>query len=141
MKHKDMSVGDGRRGHQRLALALATYGSVLAGCGGGDISADLPPPPAEIPAEHSAGAEAFERNCASCHGEFARGTDVGPPLVHPYYVPSHHADAAFRFAVQRGVAAHHWRFGNMPPQPQVAEEEMDRIIAYVRWLQREAGIE
>jgi mono/diheme cytochrome c family protein len=102
---------------------------------------ELPPPPTEIPAEFAAGAAAFERHCASCHGTFARGTETGPPLVHPYYVPSHHADAAFRFAVQRGVAAHHWRFGDMPPQPQVTDAEIAAIIPYVRWLQRQAGIE
>jgi mono/diheme cytochrome c family protein len=123
-----------------LAPTVALALSVLAGCTR-DISEDLPPPPAAIPAEHQVGAEAYGRNCASCHGEFARGTDVGPPLVHPYYVPGHHADAAFVFAVQRGVAAHHWRFGDMPPQPQVAKDELQPIIAYVRWLQREAGIE
>jgi mono/diheme cytochrome c family protein len=105
-----------------------------------DLS-ELPPPPTEIPAEYTGGATAFAANCASCHGEFARGTDVGPPLVHPYYVPSHHADVAFRFAVQRGVAAHHWGFGDMPAQPQVTEQELDAIVPYVRWLQREAGIQ
>lgn len=102
---------------------------------------ELPPPPAEIPAEMASAAQAFVANCASCHGEFARGSETGPPLVHPFYVPSHHGDAAFRFAVERGVAAHHWRFGDMPPQPQVQEPELEGIIAYVRWLQREAGIE
>jgi mono/diheme cytochrome c family protein len=103
--------------------------------------AELPPPPDQIPAEFAAGAEAFSAHCASCHGELARGTEVGPPLVHPYYVPSHHGDAAFRFAVERGVAAHHWRFGDMPAQPQVTRQELDAIVPFVRWLQREAGIE
>jgi hypothetical protein len=42
--------------------------------------------------------------------------------------------------MQRGVAAHHWRFGDMPPQPQVSAAEREEIIAYVRWLQRDAGI-
>ena len=56
-------------------------------------------------------------------------------------MPSHHGDAAFLFAVQRGVAAHHWRFGDMPPQPQVTAGEVEAIIPYVRWLQREAGIQ
>ena len=102
---------------------------------------DLPPPPTEVPAAYADGAAAYTRHCASCHGAFARGTDTGPPLVHPYYVPSHHGDAAFLFAVQRGVAAHHWRFGDMPPQPQVTAGEVEAIIPYVRWLQREAGIQ
>jgi mono/diheme cytochrome c family protein len=119
---------------------VAVLAAFLATACGSGATADLPPPPAEIPEEFAEGAGAFARNCASCHGEHARGTEVGPPLVHPYYVPSHHGDAAFQFAVQRGVAAHHWRFGDMPPQPQVTAAEREEIIAYVRWLQRDAGI-
>lgn len=133
-----MSPGSARR-HTTMTLLSALLLAATA-CGG-EYSAELPPPPAEIPAELSDGAGAYERHCISCHGAFARGTDVGPPLVHPYYVPSHHADAAFRFAVARGVAAHHWRFGDMPPQPLVTDAEMTGIIAYVRWLQRDAGLQ
>ena len=84
--------------------------------------------------------KAYDRRCASCHGANASGTTKGPPLAHRIYEPSHHGDAAFHLAVRNGVAAHHWRFGNMPAQPQVAETEVDRIIAYVRWVQREVGI-
>jgi hypothetical protein len=56
------------------------------------------------------------------------------------YVPSHHSDASFYLAVKRGVPAHHWNFGNMPALPHVTEAEVTQIIAYVRWLQRQAGI-
>jgi mono/diheme cytochrome c family protein len=73
------------------------------------------------------GREAFDRRCAACHGEHASGSAVGPPLVHLVYRPAHHADAAFALAVQRGVAAHHWRFGDMPPQPGVRPEEIEKI--------------
>jgi mono/diheme cytochrome c family protein len=132
-----MSVGISSRS-RTLLLAMAAL--VSLGCGGG-AAPDLPPPPAQIPAEFAAGAGAFAQHCASCHGEFGRGTDVGPPLVHPYYVPSHHGDAAFQFAVQRGVAAHHWRFGDMAPLPQVTDPELAAVIPYIRWLQREAGIQ
>lgn len=82
----------------------------------------------------------FDANCASCHGANAAGGEGGPPLVHRIYEPSHHADGAFYLAAQRGVRAHHWRFGDMPPQPQVSQQEMSRIIAYVRELQRANGI-
>jgi hypothetical protein len=44
-------------------------------------------------------------------------------------------------AARQGVAAHHWRFGNMPPQPQVDSAAIRKIIAYVRWAQREVGID
>lgn len=67
------------------------------------------------PAEHRQGDSLFASNCASCHGESAKGTDKGPPL-HVTYEPSHHYDASFVLAARTGVAAHHWRFGNMRPQ-------------------------
>lgn len=88
-----------------------------------------------------AGQQAFEVNCAACHGPTAGGTDQGPPLVHKWYEPSHHGDAAFLLATKRGVAQHHWRFGNMPPQLQVGERSVQQITTYVRELQRANGIE
>jgi cytochrome c len=95
---------------------------------------------AKAPAEFSKGESLFNDKCAPCHGVQASGTMKGPPLVHKIYEPSHHGDAAFHMAVQRGVRAHHWEFGNMPPIPGVSEEEVSEIVKYVRWLQREAGI-
>lgn len=98
---------------------------------------ELPP----TPAEHQQGEELFNANCASCHGESARGTDHGPPLLHVIYEPSHHSDASFVLAARTGVPAHHWSFGNMPPQPQVDSAALRKIIGYVRWAQREVGID
>lgn len=86
------------------------------------------------------GQTAFREYCAECHGQNAAGTAKGPPLVHRYYNPSHHADFAFVRAVRFGVRQHHWRFGNMPPQPEVSDEETKAIIEYVRELQRANGI-
>jgi mono/diheme cytochrome c family protein len=87
------------------------------------------------------GERAFNAVCAACHGKDAAGTDVGPPLVHRIYEPSHHADYAFEMAVANGVRAHHWKFGNMPPQPGLTKADVGAIIAYVRELQRANGIE
>jgi mono/diheme cytochrome c family protein len=98
--------------------------------------ARLPAPPPEL----RGGEEAYRRQCAGCHGPNAVGTEKGPPLAHRYYEPSHHADASFLLAVRNGVAAHHWRFGDMPAQPQVGDDEVKAITAYVRWVQREVGI-
>lgn len=61
------------------------------------------------------GQRLFGETCAACHGETAGGTDQGPPLIHRIYEPSHHGDAAFHLAVQNGVRAHHWRYGEMMP--------------------------
>ncbi len=87
-----------------------------------------------------AGQEAFDANCAACHGPNGAGTDQGPPLVHDIYNPGHHGDQAFLLAAKRGVRAHHWNFGDMPPQPDVADKELATIVRYVRELQAANGI-
>lgn len=83
---------------------------------------------------------AFNQNCATCHGRDAKGGASGPSLIHKIYEPSHHGDGSFHLAVQRGVQQHHWKFGNMPPQPQVDTADVDNIIAFVREAQRAVGI-
>ena len=104
-----------------------------------DVLAQIVLPP--TPTEYREGDSLFAANCASCHGQAGRGSAQGPPLLHIIYEPSHHSDAAFVLAARQGVAAHHWRFGNMPPQPQVDSAAMRKIIAYVRWAQQQVGID
>ena len=97
--------------------------------------------PAEFNDDQAAGAALFAQNCATCHGENGAGVEhTGPPLVHIIYEPSHHPDGAFYAAVQLGVRAHHWDYGDMPRQPDLSEGQIARIIAYIRALQRENGI-
>jgi len=82
----------------------------------------------------------FNAHCTRCHGTSAAGTNEGPSLLWKIYAPNHHSDASFYLAVQQGVRAHHWRFGNMLPIPAVTQDEVTQIIAYVRWLQEQAGV-
>ncbi len=87
------------------------------------------------------GKVAFSAKCAACHGENATGLEgSAPPLVHKIYEPSHHGDASFFLAVQNGVRAHHWPFGNMPPVEGLTRGDVKGIVAYVRELQQENGI-
>jgi len=94
-----------------------------------------------VPAEFQTGETTFNANCAVCHGKQAVGTDHGPPLVHKVYEPNHHGDQAFQRAAANGVQAHHWQFGNMPKIDAVTSADVDQIVKYVRWLQRQAGIQ
>jgi mono/diheme cytochrome c family protein len=96
--------------------------------------------PQQLSPAATLGKAAFDDNCAQCHGVNAIGTDQGPPLIHDYYNPGHHADGAFYLAVANGVRQHHWRYGNMPPQPQVTQDQSRMIIAYVREVQVANGI-
>lgn len=95
----------------------------------------------EIDGLAKAGKTLFNSNCAACHGKNAAGNDgVGPPLVHIIYEPNHHGDQAFYMAVKNGVRQHHWTFGNMQPVETVSRDDVGKIIAYVRTLQRANGI-
>ena len=99
-------------------------------------------PPGGLAPEEQIGKRAFDAVCAQCHGPNAAGREgIGPPLVHDYYKPSHHADMAFVMAVQNGVRAHHWTFGDMPAQSGLTGADVKAIIAYVRAVQRANGIE
>ena len=82
----------------------------------------------------------FNANCTSCHGNNATGSDKGPPLIHNIYNPGHHSDLSFYRAVKMGTKQHHWRFGNMPPQKHVKENDVTKIIKYIRELQVANGI-
>jgi len=87
------------------------------------------------------GERAFNAACAECHGDNAAGRQgMGPPLVHKIYEPSHHGDMSFHLAVQNGVRAHHWSFGNMPPQSGLTKSDVSAIVTYVRELQQDNGI-
>lgn len=97
--------------------------------------------PASFSAQAKLGEQAFNAVCAECHGENAVGKEgIGPPLVHKIYEPSHHGDASFHLAVERGVRAHHWPYGNMPAQEGLTRGDVIGIVAYVRELQRANGI-
>ena len=121
-----------------LAISIIAMAVAAAGCAS-DSDGGASAPVREADADR--GAELYAASCALCHGERGVGTQTGPPLVHIIYEPGHHPDASFRNAVKNGVAAHHWSFGNMPPRPELSDGDIDDVIAYVRALQREAGIE
>ena len=87
-----------------------------------------------------AGEELFNANCSLCHGVNASGTDQGPTLIDRIYHPGHHSDFSFRNAAGKGVPQHHWTFGAMPPVATVSADDVERIICYVRELQRADGI-
>ena len=96
--------------------------------------------PAPLSQEGQEGATLFKMNCQACHGQNAAGTKLGPPLIHDIYNPGHHSDEAFYLAAAIGVRQHHWLYGDMPPQPQVAREDVAKIIRYIRELQEANGI-
>ena len=124
-----------------MGVGLAVMVAALAACESNATNQDAAKPAGGVtPAEMQVGEAKFTANCAACHGVRGVGTKQGPPLVHKIYEPNHHADMAFQRAAENGVRAHHWEFGNMPKIEGVTSGDVEHIIRYVRWLQREAGI-
>ncbi len=82
----------------------------------------------------------FLQYCMVCHGKDAKGAVMGPPLVHRYYAPNRHSDAAFYLAVEQGVRQYLWKFGDMKPMQGFRREEVTFMLRYVRDLQKKAGI-
>jgi len=93
----------------------------------------------QVPFKLGLGQQKYTAMCAQCHGEWLRGTDKGPPLLHGYYKPSHHGDRAFYAAILKGSQQHHWNFGDMPPVNGATQEDAQQIIPFVRWLQEAEG--
>lgn len=94
----------------------------------------------KVPFQYGLGKNLFETNCSTCHGTWGKGTEIGPPLMHQFYKPSHHDDTAFYRAALTGTRAHHWKFGDMPAVPGVNRKNLSKIIPYIRWLQQKNGI-
>ena len=95
---------------------------------------------ASAPAEFREGEQKFNTNCSRCHGIGGVGTNQGPTFLHKVYEPNHHGDVAFQRAAANGVKAHHWQFGDMPKIDAVKPEDVDDIVKYVGWLQKQSGI-
>jgi mono/diheme cytochrome c family protein len=87
------------------------------------------------------GRELYVASCAMCHGAEGQGTDTGPPLVDEIYRTAHHGDITFFLAVNTGVRPHHWNFGPMLPIEGLSDADITQIVAYVRSLQEQAGID
>ena len=98
--------------------------------------------PSVLSANAEIGKQIFEAACAACHGVNASGQKgVAPPLVHKIYEPGHHGEGAFLSAAKNGVTAHHWNFGKMPPVSGITGGDVKMVVAYIRELQRENGID
>lgn len=119
-----------------LLIISATFGSPVMA-----QTWQVPRPSPGLMPNPSAGKKLFDKHCANCHGADLKGTKLGPPFLHPYYVSSHHGDVAFQLAAKNGVRAHHWQFGDMQPVPGVTPDDVAHITAYIRYQQRLAGIE
>lgn len=137
-------------GPGRKILVFAVAGLVAAGAaivavqladpGDAGVNPGRPIVQAQLSPQGTEGRRAYDKVCAACHGFHGAGTSKGPPLIHDIYNPGHHDDTSFIRAARVGVRQHHWRFGDMPAQPQVNADQLTAIVRYVREMQVANGI-
>ena len=147
--------GSGRHGPEHLVRGLVALGAALVLAGSACTARSgatsptpraTPPTPAPTPPPEprfsgTDGRSLYGQACSVCHGQALEGTNAGPTFLNRIYAPGHHADISFMFAIERGVRAHHWNFGNMAPVEGLSQEQVLAIIAFIREEQRAAGIE
>ena len=96
----------------------------------------------ELDDSYAQGESLYQSNCATCHGTSLGGRKgLAPPFIHGYYKPGHHSDIAFYRAMEQGVTAHHWKFGDMPAVPDLSKNEATEIIQFIRVIQRANNIQ
>ncbi len=129
------------------ALTLLAVAAIIAGVSwfivNGGAKQELVLVPVTVPElsqKAQAGRVSFNGTCAACHGQDGQGGKGGPPLIYPIYRPGHHADGAIRVAIKFGVKRHHWKFGTMPPQSKIGNDEIPGIIAFLRETQSANGV-
>lgn len=148
-------------GGKKLDVALTPDGDVLSAdapvtagdkvtavltltAGGKPVSARFMQEAVVVPALQGAakaGAAGFAEICAACHGASLRGTDAGPPLLHPYYAAgSGHGDDVILAAAVNGAKSHHWKFGDMPKPEGVKPGQERDLLAFIRAMQAANGL-
>ena len=125
-------------------VALATVATLLLSNYIDGKNKEVPIVETILPAieqQYEKGYALYQDNCSGCHGKSLGGRKgLGPPFIHGYYKPSHHADIAFYRAISGGVISHHWQFGNMPAVTSLSEAEATEIIKLIRYIQRANGL-
>ena len=121
---------------RHIAFLVSALGILFAG----ELTSAGSDEPPEAPAQYVQGKEKFQSFCAECHGQWAEGTEQGPPLLHVYYVEGHHTNQAFYRAILQGSRQHHWDSGDVPPVAGATIEDARQVTEFVRWLQAERGV-
>jgi mono/diheme cytochrome c family protein len=100
------------------------------------ITACAVKPKNKVPDEYIAGQAKFHEVCANCHGPDAMGGKKAPKLIQGKFVASNYSNQRIARTIINGSSS-----AAMPSQKRkVSEEEIYEIIKYLRYSQKDAGL-
>jgi len=84
------------------------------------------------------GFEHFRVSCLRCHSLNLQGGEIGPELNVPKNI-TEYRDEAFIRAFVRDASSFRAR-SKMPPFPDLKDDEMSQILAYLRWMKSRKSV-
>jgi mono/diheme cytochrome c family protein len=82
-------------------------------------------------AQAQVGYTLFREQCFRCHAINREGGRVGPELNVPRNILEYRPESDVRAYIRNPLE---YRYGNMPAHPQLTDEDMDALIAYLRQM-------
>ena len=93
-------------------------------------------PRKKVPGNFITGQAKFHEVCANCHGPDAMGGNKAPKLIQKKFISLNYSDQSIARIIINGSSS-----GAMPSQKRkVSEKEINEIIKYLRYSQKEAGL-
>jgi mono/diheme cytochrome c family protein len=80
------------------------------------------------------GFKLFRQRCIRCHAINREGGSVGPELNVPQSIVSYRPEAQIRAYIKNPLT---FRYGLMPPHPDLTDADLDALIAYLQAIARE----
>lgn len=140
--HPDAPVGKSPLKWMALIMVTLVVLTITTMWGKEKISLKASPIIPELSASAQHGREVINVRCVECHGvDGTGGSRKGPPFLHPMYRDEIFPDFVFKRSLLEGKREKNWRFGPMPAMPDLSDEDIAGIIAFVREVQTATGVQ